>query len=385
MPTEAQVPGMNWAMPCAPAGLPALGFQLLSASICAAMMLGVTISHTDPARITSLWYSAGTLSTLVVVESWTPPNRNENTLAIMTTTARIAARIAISGSPIEPMAPAMAVTAVRTIAAATRIMRTAVFAPSTVAFAALTGALRCRHMALLLEVTPLTPERPALKAMSRLAVPMRDASSVSACMRRESIWPAASMPLPPSRTAGVPMLLPTLRLARPAFLSFMILPLALASPTLTGLPLAALRAVLSLALYASRRLRFMMARPVFAVLPTPSRAPRTAVAVALAARFALSWPIRSAASVRSTDMDRVDETAPDAMWRTCCETRWPRCAPECAARVLPDAGIPLDGPGMRISPYCCFTVVGSWSSRARRGSLRTGFVRRTARMRRRSS
>ena len=103
-------------------------------------------------------------------------------------------------------------------------------------------------MALLLEVTPFTPERPALKAMSRLAVPMRDVSSVSACMRRESIWPAAFMPLPPSRTAGVPMLLPTLRLARPAFLSFMILPLALASPTLTGLPLAALRAVLSLAL-----------------------------------------------------------------------------------------------------------------------------------------
>lgn len=239
-------------MPCAPADEPALGFQLLSASICAAMTLGVTVSHTDPARITSCRYSAGTLSTPPAsVDEFAAPNRDENMPAIMATTARIAASIAISGRPAE-------VTADTTAVAAARIA--------------------------------MAPARPALNARSRLAVPMRDASSVSACMRLASALPTASSPLPPTCEAPEPMRLPILRLALPAFFSLAILSLARASATRVGPPLAA-RPAFSFALYASRprrRAEFSAFRVAPAVRPTawrPALAP-------LAAAFAASWPRR---------------------------------------------------------------------------------------------
>ena len=59
-PYWSQVPGMNCEIPCAPAGEWALGFQPDSASICAAMRLGVIPSQISPAAWTNSAYSEGT-------------------------------------------------------------------------------------------------------------------------------------------------------------------------------------------------------------------------------------------------------------------------------------------------------------------------------------
>jgi len=53
LPHEGHVPGMNWAMPCAPTGEVALGFQPDSASSCAAIAAGVTAGHFAPAACTN--------------------------------------------------------------------------------------------------------------------------------------------------------------------------------------------------------------------------------------------------------------------------------------------------------------------------------------------
>ena len=100
---------MNCAMPCAPAELPAFGFQLDSWSIWAAMMLGVTTWQMDPARITSASYSAGTPETV-------------DSLALDPRNAPMTARM---GRLMEA-APAMTRdAAMRTKFAATRAARTA--------------------------------------------------------------------------------------------------------------------------------------------------------------------------------------------------------------------------------------------------------------------
>lgn len=114
---------MNCAMPCAPAELPAFGFQLDSWSIWAAMMLGVTTWQMDPARITSASYSAGTPET---VDSLALDPRNAPMTARNTpSTASMAAMTGMMGRLMEA-APAMTRdAAMRTKFAATRAARTA--------------------------------------------------------------------------------------------------------------------------------------------------------------------------------------------------------------------------------------------------------------------
>jgi hypothetical protein len=59
-----QVPGMNWLMPSAPAGLTASGCQPDSCSICAAMTEGAAAAQRAPACRTRATYCAGTVPAL---------------------------------------------------------------------------------------------------------------------------------------------------------------------------------------------------------------------------------------------------------------------------------------------------------------------------------
>ncbi len=51
---------MNWLMPCAPAGLTALGFHPDSCSICAAITADGAAAHNAPADNTDAQYFSGT-------------------------------------------------------------------------------------------------------------------------------------------------------------------------------------------------------------------------------------------------------------------------------------------------------------------------------------
>ena len=60
----AHVPGRNWAIPCAPAELTALGSHPLSCASCAAMTDGGAAVQREPASFTSATYLAGTVAAL---------------------------------------------------------------------------------------------------------------------------------------------------------------------------------------------------------------------------------------------------------------------------------------------------------------------------------
>ena len=109
--------------PCAPAELPAFGFQPDSWSIWAAMTPGVTTWQMDPARITSASYSAGTPET---VDSLALDPRNAPMAARSTpSTASMATMTGMMGRLMEA-APAMARdTLVRAKFAAARAARMA--------------------------------------------------------------------------------------------------------------------------------------------------------------------------------------------------------------------------------------------------------------------
>ena len=131
---------MNWAMPCAPAPEPALGFHPDSWSIWAAMTLGVTTWQMDPARSTSASCSAGTFAT---VSALALDPRNAAMTAMSTpSTASMAAMTGTTGRLMEAVPTAMRDAAARTRFAAARITRAparpVAFAPR----AALTGARR---------------------------------------------------------------------------------------------------------------------------------------------------------------------------------------------------------------------------------------------------
>lgn len=132
---------MNWAMPCAPAPDPAFGFQLDSCSICAAMMLGVTVGQMDPARTTSASYSAGTFAT--PVDSLALDPRNAPMTARSTpSTAIMAAMIGRTGRLMEAAPAAMRDAAARTRFAAARATRAPVEAVALTPRTALEGAWR---------------------------------------------------------------------------------------------------------------------------------------------------------------------------------------------------------------------------------------------------
>ena len=170
LPADAHVDGMNCAMPCAPAELPAFGFQLDSWSIWAAMMLGVTTWQMDPARITSASYSAGTFAT--PVDSLALEPRNAPMTARSTpSTAISAAMTGTMGRLMEAAPAAMRDAAARTRFTAARATRAPVVPTALAPRTALAGARRWRQMNRADELTPLTPLRAALKVRSRVAAP----------------------------------------------------------------------------------------------------------------------------------------------------------------------------------------------------------------------
>ena len=294
------------------------------------MMLGVTISHTDPARITSASYSAGTFAT--PVDSLALDPRNAPMTARSTpSTAISAAMIGRTGKLMEAAPAATRDTAARTRFTAARATRAPVEAAALAPRTALAGAWRWRQMNRADEVAPLTPFRAALKVRSRVASPSCDAGSSSAAVIRADASSIQSSPVEPRRLTPLavflsppPMRLPIRRLALPLAASLPMLALGLASDSAVGLParllesairlflaapglpflsaLSSCREVFLSALYAAVRARlsrFMTSRAAPAVRPTARVATPVAVMPARAVSSMAVWPMVSAMSVRS--------------------------------------------------------------------------------------